>query len=132
MIYIILKFIFFYEKRLAGQRIIARLRQSAYKQVLHQDMAWHDLQGKLSPSVAIPAKSAPSNSSPSSSALPASSPSSSSSTSTSTGPTGVGDIISRLNTDAVIVGDNLTRELADGLRYVIILYNLIKALLIIK
>ncbi|GAA5855011.1 hypothetical protein JCM8547_002344 [Rhodosporidiobolus lusitaniae] len=98
--------------RISGQRIIARLREQAYTNVLRQDIGWHDLQGaatKQSPlSETTPSKSTP--------------PSATTTALATTKPTGVrstGDIISRLGSDAGIVGDSLTRELSEGLRSVV-------------
>ncbi|KAK4699123.1 hypothetical protein P7C70_g7144, partial [Phenoliferia sp. Uapishka_3] len=90
--------------RISGQRIIARLREAAYTNVLRQDIGWHDLQGSV--------KSSPKS-------LEALAPAVKAGTAVAVKETGVrstGDIISRLGSDCSIVGDSLTRELSDGLR----------------
>ncbi|KAI7954523.1 hypothetical protein MJO28_004923 [Puccinia striiformis f. sp. tritici] len=77
---------------IAGQRIINRLRTSAFASIMRADISWHDLR-----------------------------PSSSSSSSTnntnlnnSNDAGGTGDLVSRLSSDCHIVGDSITRDLADG------------------
>ncbi|GAA5918067.1 hypothetical protein JCM6882_006225 [Rhodosporidiobolus microsporus] len=93
--------------RIAGQRIVSRLRQQAYTNVLKQDIGWHDLQGA--------ATKAPQSAKAAEPAAPA--PSSNSVAPTkSTGVRSTGDVISRLGSDAGIVGESLTRELSEGLR----------------
>jgi hypothetical protein len=69
-------------------------------------MSWHDLRGQTAPKAedAKPEKKAEEKS------LSLQSPES--------GTRGTGDIISRLGSDAGIVGESLTRELSEGLRYV--------------
>ncbi|SCV68519.1 BQ2448_640 [Microbotryum intermedium] len=103
--------------RISGQRIVARLREAAYTNVLRQDIGWHDLQGAAKVQTAQLA-------------VPAEAPSSKSTTEVTTAKppeevehqvpqTGVrstGDIISRLGSDCGIVGESLTRELSEGLR----------------
>ncbi|KAL8286490.1 hypothetical protein RQP46_004507 [Phenoliferia psychrophenolica] len=97
--------------RIAGQRIINRLRLAAYTNVLRQDIGWHDLQGQVRSSpkskdplliAQTPAAGAPAPGTPLAQK--------------DTGVRSTGDIISRLGSDASIVGDSLTRELSDGLR----------------
>ncbi|GAA5827146.1 hypothetical protein JCM11251_001141 [Rhodosporidiobolus azoricus] len=94
--------------RIAGQRIVARLRQQAYTNVLKQDIGWHDLQGA--------ATKAPAE------AIKAAEPGAAAAASTAVAPTkntgirSTGDVISRLGSDAGIVGESLTRELSEGLR----------------
>ncbi|KWU41912.1 hypothetical protein RHOSPDRAFT_12592, partial [Rhodotorula sp. JG-1b] len=83
--------------RISGQRIIARLRQQAYTNVLRQDIGWHDLQGASTKAVTAEGTAVRG-------ALK------------DTGVRSTGDIISRLGSDAGIVGDSLTRDLSDGLR----------------
>lgn len=83
--------------RISGQKIVARLRETAYNNVLRQDIAWHDLQG--------PARRSPLNGAPADLT-----------TVQDTGVRSTGDIISRLGSDTSIVGDSLTRELSEGLR----------------
>jgi ABC-type multidrug transport system fused ATPase/permease subunit len=60
--------------RLAGQRIIARVRNRSYVNVLRQEVEYADK--------------------------------------------GTGDILSRLGSDTTIVGESVTSNLSDGLRYV--------------
>ncbi|KAK4055100.1 ATP-binding cassette permease mdl1 [Microbotryomycetes sp. JL201] len=96
--------------RISGQRIVARLREAAYTNVLRQDIGWQDLQGTARPTPL-------SDSSPT--AQKQNQDASPSSTAVATKDTGVrstGDIISRLGSDAGIVGESLTRELSEGLR----------------
>ncbi|GAA5876560.1 hypothetical protein JCM3774_003139 [Rhodotorula dairenensis] len=103
--------------RISGQRIIARLRQQAYTNVLRQDIGWHDLQGASTKAITADGTAVRG-------ARAAASSSAAGSTSTSatvaqvkdTGVRSTGDIISRLGSDAGIVGDSLTRDLSDGLR----------------
>jgi ABC-type multidrug transport system fused ATPase/permease subunit len=97
-------------QRISGQRIVASLRQAAYTQVLRQDMAWHDLRGQMPAQKETNRKSDP--------------PSTGfSSPPSETGSRGTGDTISRLGSDAGIVGESLTRELSEGLRYVTVQTN---------
>lgn len=101
--------------RVSGQRIVARLRTAAYTNVLRQDVGWHDLQGTVRNTprstelvVADGAKVAVVDGPAPGTAL----------ATKDTGVRSTGDIISRLGSDASIVGDSLTRELSDGLRWV--------------
>lgn len=124
--------------RISGQRIVARLREAAYTNVLRQvrlhgthnktaadsccsqDIGWHDLQGTV--------KTSPlSNTSPTAHqqaehqsrqelAVAQQKTTSKDLAAKDTGVRSTGDIISRLGSDAGIVGDSLTRELSEGLR----------------
>lgn len=94
--------------RIAGQRIVVRLRQSAYTNVLKQDIGWHDLQGTVRNSSASDNTALPSNQ--------ALATQNKELAQKDTGVRSTGDIISRLGSDAGIVGESLTRELSDGLR----------------
>ena len=93
--------------RVSGQRIIARLRVAAYTNVLREDIGWHDLQGQVrsSPKSGDPLLAQPGAPAPGTALAQK-----------DTGVRSTGDIISRLGSDASIVGDSLTRELSDGLR----------------
>ncbi|KAM0754683.1 hypothetical protein T439DRAFT_321719 [Meredithblackwellia eburnea MCA 4105] len=97
--------------RIAGQRIVARLRQAAYTNVLRQDIGWHDLQGTVRTSrrseTALVESTAKEGGGPAPGSTLAAK---------DTGVRSTGDIISRLGSDAGIVGESLTRELSDGLR----------------
>ncbi|GJN92062.1 hypothetical protein Rhopal_005090-T1 [Rhodotorula paludigena] len=95
--------------RISGQRIVARLREAAYANVLKQDIGWHDLQGQASKTASVST----------SSAAPAEAKTTAVATTKDTGVRSTGDIISRLGSDAGIVGESLTRELSDGLRAVV-------------
>ncbi|KAK4057664.1 ATP-binding cassette permease mdl1 [Microbotryomycetes sp. JL221] len=96
--------------RISGQRIVARLREAAYNNVLRQDIGWQDLQGTARPTPL-------SESSPTAHKQQSTSPASSNAVATKdTGVRSTGDIISRLGSDAGIVGESLTRELSEGLR----------------
>lgn len=101
--------------RISGQRIIARLRQQAYTNVLRQDIGWHDLQGASTKAVTAEGTAVRG-----ARAAVAADGTSSSNTAVAqvkdTGVRSTGDIISRLGSDAGIVGDSLTRDLSDGLR----------------
>jgi len=77
---------------IAGQRIINRLRTSAFASIMRADMTWHDLRGSSNTS-----------SSSSDTVNP-----------TDNNPRGTGDLVSRLSSDCHIVGDSITRDLADG------------------
>ncbi|GAA5907996.1 ABC transporter ATP-binding protein [Sporobolomyces salmoneus] len=102
--------------RISGQRIVARLREAAYTNVLRQDIGWHDLQGastkqvkSVNPNEPVPQQStekSSSNAANSTELIPVK----------KTGVRSTGDIISRLGSDAGIVGESLTRELSEGLR----------------
>ncbi|CEQ38772.1 SPOSA6832_00236, partial [Sporobolomyces salmonicolor] len=100
--------------RISGQRIVAKLREAAYTNVLRQDIGWHDLQGaaiKQDKSVTPaeprePARTAEAEATSSTAVVPTK----------KTGVRSTGDIISRLGSDAGIVGESLTRELSEGLR----------------
>ncbi|GAA5862327.1 hypothetical protein JCM1840_004146 [Sporobolomyces johnsonii] len=100
--------------RISGQRIVARLREAAYTNVLRQDIGWHDLQGasiKQDKSIAPaeqrePVRATEAEASSSTALVPTK----------KTGVRSTGDIISRLGSDAGIVGESLTRELSEGLR----------------
>ncbi|GAA5991333.1 hypothetical protein JCM11641_004802 [Rhodosporidiobolus odoratus] len=94
--------------RISGQRIVARLRERAYGNVLKQDIGWHDLQGASLPSASNKALRSP--------AATSTAASTASLQSKQTGVRSTGDIISRLGSDAGIVGESLTRELSEGLR----------------
>ncbi|GAA6064326.1 hypothetical protein JCM10212_004565 [Sporobolomyces blumeae] len=108
--------------RISGQRIVARLREAAYTNVLRQDIGWHDLQGaatkQVKPNPAGETSAATQSSQPSTQEQPSStSPSTGALVATKqTGVRSTGDIISRLGSDAGIVGESLTRELSEGLR----------------
>lgn len=110
--------------RISGQRIVARLREAAYTNVLRQDIGWQDLQGtaRLSPlSDSSPTASKQHEAAAASSTANTSASAASSSAGTAvavkdTGVRSTGDIISRLGSDAGIVGESLTRELSEGLR----------------
>ncbi len=99
--------------RITGQRIVSRLREAAYTNVLRNDIGWHDLQGAYTKTPAATTDPATGAKKDSTTAI-----------ATSTGVTEVkdtkirstGDIISRLGSDAGIVGESLTRELSEGLR----------------
>lgn len=103
--------------RISGQRIVARLREAAYTNVLRQDIGWHDLQGASTKQVKsinpneprtarLDEKTEPTNRTSSTELIPVK----------KTGVRSTGDIISRLGSDAGIVGESLTRELSEGLR----------------
>ncbi|GAA6002580.1 hypothetical protein JCM10207_007575 [Rhodosporidiobolus poonsookiae] len=102
--------------RISGQRIVARLREAAYTNVLRQDIGWHDLQGAANKSgagdKASTAIEQPRN--PEKNAT-----STALATTKQTGVRSTGDVISRLGSDAGIVGESLTRELSEGLRAVV-------------
>ncbi|KAI5478724.1 ABC transporter [Pseudohyphozyma bogoriensis] len=107
--------------RIAGQRIVASLREAAYLNVLRQDIGWHDLQGNSKAALASAEGTAAAGQGQATAPAGSSSASSDSQASSTAVPkdTGVrstGDIISRLGSDASIVGDSLTRELSEGLR----------------
>ncbi|GAA6033757.1 hypothetical protein JCM8097_004420 [Rhodosporidiobolus ruineniae] len=93
--------------RIAGQRIVARLREAAYTNVLKQDIGWHDLQGAATKTKVDAARAAESVTA------------AAVANSKKTGVRSTGDVISRLGSDAGIVGDSLTRELSEGLRAVV-------------
>ncbi|GAA5945506.1 hypothetical protein JCM3775_004181 [Rhodotorula graminis] len=107
--------------RISGQRIVAHLREAAYGNVLRQDIGWHDLQGATTKTPASVESGAPA----ATATAPAQSQQSPSAQSTAvaavkdTGVRSTGDVISRLGSDASIVGESLTRELSDGLRAVV-------------
>lgn len=121
------------EQRISGQRIVARLRESAYTNVLRQDIGWFDIQGTnvkqqstsdatdIAPLSTLPSPSkAPTPSiikvdTPKSAVEPLAVTSATAIVKES-GVRSTGDIISRLGSDASIVGDSLTRELSEGLR----------------
>lgn len=102
--------------RISGQRIVARLREAAYTNVLRQDIGWHDLQGastkqvkSVDPNGPLKERSAETeqqSAPPTTELIPVK----------KTGVRSTGDIISRLGSDAGIVGESLTRELSEGLR----------------
>ncbi|GAA5922677.1 ABC transporter ATP-binding protein [Sporobolomyces koalae] len=100
--------------RISGQRIVARLREAAYTNVLKQDIGWHDLQGASTKQIKTAVSNEP--------VVESSKAEASSTASTAlipvkkTGVRSTGDIISRLGSDAGIVGESLTRELSEGLR----------------
>lgn len=71
--------------RIAGQRVVQRIRKSAFNSIIQSDITWHDLRGA----------------------------------GLSNGRGGTGDLISRLGSDSYIVGDSITRDLADGTRALI-------------
>ncbi|SCZ90501.1 BZ3500_MvSof-1268-A1-R1_Chr1-3g02028 [Microbotryum saponariae] len=103
--------------RISGQRIVARLREAAYTNVLRQDIGWHDLQGAAkiqTAELAVPAE-APSSKSPAE-VTTAKPPKVVEHQVPQTGVRSTGDIISRLGSDCGIVGESLTRELSEGLR----------------
>ena len=99
--------------RITGQRIVSRLREAAYTNVLRNDIGWHDLQGAYTKTPTHTTDAATGAKKESTTAI-----------ATSSGVTEVkdtkirstGDIISRLGSDAGIVGESLTRELSEGLR----------------
>ncbi|GAA6051924.1 hypothetical protein JCM3770_006579 [Rhodotorula araucariae] len=97
--------------RISGQRIVARLREAAYANVLRQDIGWHDLQGAATKTPAL--KDAPAPVPPQNTQVTAVA------AVKDTGVRSTGDVISRLGSDASIVGESLTRELSDGLRAVV-------------
>ncbi|KAJ8297226.1 ATP-dependent permease MDL1, mitochondrial [Rhodotorula toruloides] len=102
--------------RISGQRIVARLREAAYSNVLRQDIGWHDLQGAATKSTTTEISGA-SHEHESKEPTP---PSSTAIANVKdTGVRSTGDIISRLGSDAGIVGESLTRELSEGLRAVV-------------
>lgn len=124
-------------QRLAGQRIVASLRKSAYTSVLRKDIGWFDLQGqgplqdsatalaKLDTTAHPPASpaSTTSNTAPVEAQKPDGSKESTAVTHSAESlqenrVRGTGDIISRLGADASIVGESITRELSEGLRCV--------------
>ncbi|PLW45168.1 hypothetical protein PCASD_04541 [Puccinia coronata f. sp. avenae] len=77
---------------IAGQRIINRLRTSAFASIMRTDMTWHDLRSSSnSHNITNTHNSITQNS-----------------------PPGTGDLVSRLNSDCHIVGDSITKDLADG------------------
>ncbi|KNZ56240.1 hypothetical protein VP01_2457g1 [Puccinia sorghi] len=78
---------------IAGQRIINRLRTSAFASIMRADMTWHDLRGSSNTC----SRSSSDTVSP-----------------TNNNPRGTGDLVSRLSSDCHIVGDSITRDLADG------------------
>ncbi|SGY34064.1 BQ5605_C002g01585 [Microbotryum silenes-dioicae] len=103
--------------RISGQRIVARLREAAYTNVLKQDIGWHDLQGAAkiqTAELAVPAE-APSSKF-SAEVTTAKPPKVVEHQVPQTGVRSTGDIISRLGSDCGIVGESLTRELSEGLR----------------
>ncbi|KAG0142981.1 hypothetical protein CROQUDRAFT_49456 [Cronartium quercuum f. sp. fusiforme G11] len=71
--------------RIAGQRIVQRIRKSAFNSVIKSDITWHDLRGA----------------------------------GLTKGQGGTGDLVSRLGSDSSIVGDSISRDLADGVRSLI-------------
>ncbi|POY70519.1 hypothetical protein BMF94_6433 [Rhodotorula taiwanensis] len=101
--------------RISGQRIIARLRQQAYTNVLRQDIGWHDLQGASTKAITTEGTAVRTARS-GTAANGAAESSSGSPRVKETGVRSTGDVISRLGSDAGIVGDSLTRDLSDGLR----------------
>jgi len=121
--------------RISGQRIVARLREAAYTNVLRQDIGWHDLQGASTKQVKSINPNEP---------LPSTTPESEQRTSKSTiastelipvkktGVRSTGDIISRLGSDAGIVGESLTRELSEGLRALVTTFVGVGAMLYIS
>ncbi|KAA1119284.1 ATP-binding cassette permease mdl1 [Puccinia graminis f. sp. tritici] len=82
---------------IAGQRIINRLRTSAFASIMRADISWHDLRASSSSS------SASSNNTTNTSI-----------TSHLNSSHGTGDLVSRLSSDCHLVGDSITRDLADG------------------
>lgn len=132
--------------RIAGQRIVMRVREQAYENTLKLDMAKYDLMGHATDSegklkeIAAPVKTevTPEQSSKDSAAVsaaanaptPSTTPTKASKGNTLSaalslegtegtpdiGVRGVGDVISRLGSDSSIVGESLTRELSEGLR----------------
>lgn len=131
--------------RIAGQRIVMRVREQAYGNTLKLDMAKYDLMGHATDDkgnlkeIAAPVKSdtfpesnskneATSAISPEGAKTPSTKPAKSSNSLSSAlslagtegtpdvGVRGVGDVISRLGSDSSIVGESLTRELSEGLR----------------
>ncbi|OAV94626.1 hypothetical protein PTTG_05161 [Puccinia triticina 1-1 BBBD Race 1] len=84
---------------IAGQRIINRLRSAAFASIMRADISWHDLRASSSSST------------------------NNQITTTTTTTTnnnnnnishGTGDLVSRLSSDCHLVGDSITRDLADG------------------
>ncbi|GAA5965493.1 hypothetical protein JCM3765_003305 [Sporobolomyces pararoseus] len=103
--------------RISGQRIVARLREAAYTNVLRQDIGWHDLQGASTKQVKSVNPNEPLTERPNEKPEPTNSTSSTELIPVKkTGVRSTGDIISRLGSDAGIVGESLTRELSEGLR----------------
>ncbi|GAA6018263.1 hypothetical protein JCM11491_005128 [Sporobolomyces phaffii] len=105
--------------RISGQRIVAGLREAAYTNVLRQDIGWHDLQGASTKQVKSINANEPLPTAPAESEQAAKQPSAATTELIPVKKTGVrstGDIISRLGSDAGIVGESLTRELSEGLR----------------
>lgn len=78
---------------IAGQRIINRLRSSAFKSIMSADLTWHELRARSIIESSSPQPKSPSSSSPT-----------------------TGDLVSRLGSDCHLVGDSITRDLADGTR----------------
>ncbi|GAA5891870.1 hypothetical protein JCM8208_002918 [Rhodotorula glutinis] len=105
--------------RISGQRIVAHLREAAYGNVLRQDIGWHDLQGATTKTPASVETGSPAASSSTSTQQSASAQSTAVAAVKDTGVRSTGDVISRLGSDASIVGESLTRELSDGLRAVV-------------
>ncbi|BGP12325.1 ATP-binding cassette permease mdl1 [Rhodosporidiobolus nylandii] len=107
--------------RISGQRIVARLREAAYTNVLKQDIGWHDLQGASTKSITEAAKAESSSPRAESDAAAASTANATTTAlaSKKTGVRSTGDVISRLGSDAGIVGESLTRELSEGLRAIV-------------
>lgn len=96
--------------RISGQRIVANVRAAAYRNVLRQDAAWYDLQGQnASDSLATGGAAVAKATSGAAAPNPAHG-------APEIKVKGTGDIISRLGSDASIVGDSVTRELGEGLR----------------
>ncbi|GAA5991385.1 hypothetical protein JCM10908_003287 [Rhodotorula pacifica] len=102
--------------RISGQRIIARLRQQAYTNVLRQDIGWHDLQGASTKAITADGTALRGARAAAAGGSPPPPPNSAVAQVKDTGVRSTGDIISRLGSDASIVGDSLTRDLSDGLR----------------
>ncbi|GAA5846810.1 hypothetical protein JCM9279_004448 [Rhodotorula babjevae] len=106
--------------RISGQRIVAHLREAAYGNVLRQDIGWHDLQGASTKTPASVETGSPASSTSTPTQQGASTAQSTAVAAVKdTGVRSTGDVISRLGSDASIVGESLTRELSDGLRAVV-------------
>ena len=105
--------------RISGQRIVAHLREAAYGNVLRQDIGWHDLQGATTKTPASVETGSPAAAAPAQSQQGSSAQSTAVAAVKDTGVRSTGDVISRLGSDASIVGESLTRELSDGLRAVV-------------
>lgn len=87
---------------IAGQRIINRLRTSAFASIMRADISWHDLRPSSSSSSLISSSSNNNNNN------------NTNLNNSNNDSGGTGDLVSRLSSDCHIVGDSITRDLADG------------------